>query len=292
MRKGSQLCRYSEDELESKQHIRPGQTHDRCKHSIATRPTCRFHAINNKSIQCGRRRGGYRRFKIGSETYLTLSISVLTTTTKSALAPICTLIHAPAYLVDPAPYTPSSHASLLLLSPVRLQTRHNNRPVLDDTTIRPITLTHKVRGKTQPATTTMHVRLAKRPLHRLRIISHDRHIVPPPHQLLLLPRLPVDVLPKDLHHVLLRIRGRGLGASAAAGAVGGDVERFVVVEELEDVVRRRGVDDGAGDELVHRLEVGGVGRVVHETRAACVHGAGEECEADVALSRDALKSAN
>ena len=83
-----------------------------------------------------------------------------------------------------------------------------------------------------------------------------------------------------------------MGASAAAGAVGGDVERFVVVEELEDVVWRRGVDDGAGDELVHRLEVGGVGRVVHETCAACVHGAGEECEADAALSRDALKSAN
>ena len=55
-----------------------------------------------------------------------------------------------------------------------------------------------------------------------------------------------------------------------------DVERLVVVQELDDVVGRRGVDDGGADELVHGLVVAGFAGVVHEARAADVDAAGEE----------------
>ena len=89
---------------------------------------------------------------------------------------------------------------------------------------------------------------------------------------------------KDFDHVFFGIGGRARGA---ARAVGGDVERFVVVEELEDVAGWGGVDDGGGDELVHCFVVGWVGRVVHEARAAGVHCAAEEGHADGAPLGDA-----
>ena len=89
---------------------------------------------------------------------------------------------------------------------------------------------------------------------------------------------------EDLDHVFFDI---GRCARCAARAVGGDVERFVVVEELEDVAGRWGVDDGGGDELVHCFVVGGVGRVVHEACAAGVHCAAEEGHADGAPLGDA-----
>lgn len=48
----------------------------------------------------------------------------------------------------------------------------------------------------------------------------------------------------------------------AAVAVGRHVERFVGVEELEDVGGGRRVDDRGRDELVHGLVVGWFGGVV------------------------------
>ena len=89
---------------------------------------------------------------------------------------------------------------------------------------------------------------------------------------------------EDLDHVFFDI---GRCARGATRAVGRDVERFVVVEELEDVAGRWGVDDGGGDELVHCFVVGGVGRVVHKACTAGVHGAAEEGHADGATLGDA-----
>ena len=75
-------------------------------------------------------------------------------------------------------------------------------------------------------------------------------------------------------------------------SVGGDVKWFVVVEEFEDVGWWRGVDYRGRDELVHCFVVRGVRRVVNETRAAGVDGAGDEGHADGALVRDALEGTN
>lgn len=75
-------------------------------------------------------------------------------------------------------------------------------------------------------------------------------------------------------------------------AVRRDIEGLVVVQELEDVGRGRGVDDGGGDELVHGFVVGGLGGVVHEAGAAAVDGAGEEGHAQGFLVRDALEGAD
>ena len=59
-------------------------------------------------------------------------------------------------------------------------------------------------------------------------------------------------------------------------AVGRYVERFVVVQEFENVGGRGCVDDGSGDELVHGFVVGRLGWVMHEACATAVHGAREE----------------
>lgn len=75
-------------------------------------------------------------------------------------------------------------------------------------------------------------------------------------------------------------------------AISGDVQRPVVVQELEHVVWRGGGDDGAGDELVHGLVVGGVGGVVQEAGAAEGGAAAEEGHADGFLVRDALEGAD
>ena len=77
-----------------------------------------------------------------------------------------------------------------------------------------------------------------------------------------------------------------------AVAVGGHIERLVVVQHLEHVGWRRGVDDGGRDQLVHGLVVGRFGRVVHEAGAAAVDGAGEEGHADGFLVGDALEGAD
>lgn len=102
-------------------------------------------------------------------------------------------------------------------------------------------------------------------------------------------RLPRDVVREELHHVLLGVGGLG---RRGACAVGGDVEGFVVVKELEDVGGWRGVHDRGGDELVHGLVVRRVRGVVHETGAAGVDGSREEGETDGALFGDALEGAD
>lgn len=50
----------------------------------------------------------------------------------------------------------------------------------------------------------------------------------------------------------------------------GDVERFVVVEEFEDVGGGRGRHNGGGDDLVHCFVVGVAVGVVEEAGAADV----------------------
>ena len=59
-------------------------------------------------------------------------------------------------------------------------------------------------------------------------------------------------------------------------AVGGDVERFVVVEQAEDGAADGRVDDGGRDDLVHRLVILRMGGIVDDAGAAAGHGAGEE----------------
>ncbi|KAL8742350.1 MAG: hypothetical protein Q9190_005145 [Brigantiaea leucoxantha] len=151
-----------------------------------------------------------------------------------------------------------------------------------------IALHHKIHREAQLPSTPPHIRLAVRPLHNLRIKRHNGHIVAPAHQLLVLPRPAIGLRLENLHHVFLGVRG-GVGASVA---VGGDVQRFVVVQELEHVGWWRGVDDGGGDELVHCLVVGRFGRVVHEAGAAAVDGAGEEGHSQGFLMGDALEGAD
>ena len=78
--------------------------------------------------------------------------------------------------------------------------------------------------------------------------------------------------------------------------ISGHIERSVRtvgrLEEFEDVVGRRGVDDGSGDDLVHCLVVAGLCGVVDETGAAAVNGAGEEGHAKGFLVGDALEGAD
>lgn len=54
-------------------------------------------------------------------------------------------------------------------------------------------------------------------------------------------------------------------------AVGGHVERFVVVQHFEDVGRGRRGYDGGGDYLVHGFVVAGVTGVVDESGAAAIN---------------------
>lgn len=171
------------------------------------------------------------------------------------------------------------------------QTRHHHGSKLHHISICSLTLHQKVRRQTQlaPFPTTRHAGPAERAIDLLRIICHDRHVIPPGHQFPIVGRLPRDVVAKQLHHVLLGVRGLG---RSRARAVGGDIERFVVVEKFEDVRGRWSIDHGRGDELVHCLMVGRVGRVVNETSAAGVDGSRQEGEADGALFRDALERAD
>ena len=67
------------------------------------------------------------------------------------------------------------------------------------------------------------------------------------------------------------------------------VQGLVIVEELEHVGRRAGVDDAGGDELIHCLMIGGLGRVVDEAGAAAVDGAREKCHANGFLVRYTLE---
>lgn len=70
--------------------------------------------------------------------------------------------------------------------------------------------------------------------------------------------------------------------------VGWDVEGFVVIEEFEDVAVWWSSDDRGRDKLVHRFVISRVGGIMNETGAAGVDRAREECEANVAVMRDAL----
>ena len=153
-------------------------------------------------------------------------------------------------------------------SPPKLQTRHNNRPVLTDPAPIPaLALNHKINGKTQPAASHAHIRAAERALHDLRIIRHDGDIIASTHEFLEFAGAGIGFGLEDFEHVFLCVGGLGRGGAVA---VGGDVEGFVGVEQFEDVGGRRDVDDGGGDDLVHCFVVGGVGGVVQDAGAGAV----------------------
>ena len=84
---------------------------------------------------------------------------------------------------------------------------------------------------------------------------------------------------EDFHEVFFCVSN---GSSALDGfdAVVGNVEGAVGVEEFEDVAWWRNIDDIGCDELIHSFMVGGMGRVVEETRGEEADGAGEEGETD------------
>lgn len=73
-------------------------------------------------------------------------------------------------------------------------------------------------------------------------------------------------------------------------AVGRNVKRFVAtVKKFDDVRRGRAVHYSRGDNLIHSLMVGGMGRIVHQTCAADIDGTGEEGHAQGLLMRNALQ---
>lgn len=77
------------------------------------------------------------------------------------------------------------------------------------------------------------------------IIRAENGVVPSPHKSFQLPELPVYVTLEDFDHLFFCIGG-GTGRTHA---ILRDVELFVVVEELENHVGGRDVDDGGGDDL-------------------------------------------
>lgn len=75
-------------------------------------------------------------------------------------------------------------------------------------------------------------------------------------------------------------------------AVGWYVKRLVVVEEAHDSAADGRVDDGRGDDLVHRLVVLWMRRIVDETGSATGHGAREETHSQRFVVCYALQRAN
>lgn len=71
-----------------------------------------------------------------------------------------------------------------------------------------------------------------------------------------------------------------------------DIQILIVVQEFDDVARLRGVDDRGGDELIHRLMIARMGRIVDEPGATDVDGAGEESHAEGFVVGDSLEGAD
>lgn len=125
----------------------------------------------------------------------------------------------------------NSKSPLTLSSPV-LDTGHNDWSIFDCTTIRPIALHHEINCETQlPATTSRRNSLSKSTLHNLRIKSNTSDIVSPSHKPLQLPRLSVNILSKNFHHIFFRVSG----LVCTSMAVGRNVELFVGMEQAEYV---------------------------------------------------------
>lgn len=151
-----------------------------------------------------------------------------------------------------------------------------------------VSLHHEIDRQAQLAAADIHVGAAVSALDDFGIVGHDSDVVPAAHELAGVAGPAVGLGGEDFHHVLFGVGG---GVRAAV-AVGGHVERLVVVQEFEHVGWRGDVDDGGGDDLVHGLVVGGFGWVVDEPGAAAVDGAGEEGHADGFLVGDALEGAD
>lgn len=72
-----------------------------------------------------------------------------------------------------------------------------------------------------------------------------------------------------------------------------DVERFLGgVKKLEDVRRRRGVDNGGRYKLVHGLVIGWFCRIVQNSSAAAIDGPREKSHPNRFLVGYSLKGAN
>lgn len=158
--------------------------------------------------------------------------------------------------------------------PPKLEMRHNHRPILRRRRERAVALHHKVHCETQLAQPGAILRLAgglaghgvRRRGHLIGVVRQHGDVVAAAHELLELARVAAGVGVEDLHHVLLGVADLVL---ARLLPVGRDVVRPVVVQHLENVLRRRRRHDRRRDDLVHGLVVAGVCGVVHE---ACAGG--------------------
>lgn len=74
--------------------------------------------------------------------------------------------------------------------------------------------------------------------------------------------------------------------------VGGDIERFLVVEKLEDIGGRRRIHNGSGDDLVHCFVVRRFGRIMDQASAAAVNGTRQEGYTDRFSMGNPLESAD
>lgn len=140
-----------------------------------------------------------------------------------------------------------------------------------------ITLDHEVDRQAELAAAWFRVHLPVRTLYNLRIVSHDGDIVASAHQFPRIPLPAIRFLREDLHHVFLGVAGR----VCTSMAVLRDVERFLArVQEFDNVRRWRSVDDGGGDELIHRLVVRRFRWIMDETCPTHRDGATQESHTD------------
>lgn len=182
--------------------------------------------------------------------------------------------------------------STLPFSSSEIQAGYNDRPIfIHAGTHGPavITLHHEIDRQTQLPPSMAGVRLAEAASHNLGVIGDNGDVIPPTHELPRLSLSTVGLLRENLHHVLLGIRGRIVGAVAVLR----NVQRLLAaVEEFQHIAGRGRVDDRGGNDLVHGLVVGRFGRVVDETGAAAVDGAGEESHAQGFLVGNGLERAD
>lgn len=152
--------------------------------------------------------------------------------------------------------------------------RHNNRPVLSRRREGAVALDDEVHGEAQLRQAAVAAAAAARDAGR--VLARGRgggvgggagvegdagDVVAAAHELLELAGAAAGVGVEDLHHVLLGVadvlRRRLL-------SVGRHVVRLVVVQQLQDELRRGRRHDRRRDHLVHGLVVVRVRRVVHE----------------------------
>jgi len=172
--------------------------------------------------------------------------------------------------------------------PSIFQAGHNNRTILHRSRISTFILHHEIDRQAELSAAMSRNSLAERAIHDLRIVDYARSIVPPAHKPLILPSCAVDVLGKDLHHVLFGV-GRRVRATMA---ILRNIQGPIVVQEPENIVARWGVDDRRCYDLVHCLVVLGFRRIMDEAGTADVDPTGEECHAEGLVMGNPLKSSD